>query len=159
LDSRKHFKQTELSGLAILLLNERDRFQNRFQTKNVLFTQSQGWEEESKEHESSDYGDFFCGHIVTYGAYHTIMKSYNDYIKKNRARFVVTINDVESIINSSHILAPLHDISPRIEWVTEQPGRQLVGSFHPVRSIGNNNFYACAYDPNWRKPNRALKSQ
>ncbi|KAG2386336.1 hypothetical protein C9374_002782 [Naegleria lovaniensis] len=55
--------------------------------------------------------------------------------------FECSLNDVHEILNTKQ---PQNDLPPHIEWITIEPGRQYIGSFHPT----TKNFFIDAYsDP------------
>ena len=114
-------------------------------TSDSVSSEDSGSEEDPSKH--SDYGDYFSHKIMSY-PFDYMYQSYQTFIKTHRASFICTVNNVEHIINSKEVITANHDITESIGWITEQPGRQLLGSLHPVFS----NFYACAYDATWKKP-------
>ena len=50
------------------------------------------------------------------------------------------LNDIETILDSSTVKHT--SLYHRIKWITVEPGRQVIGSFHPI----SNNFYKYAYE-------------
>lgn len=126
---------SEFRGLGLLLLHSSPMYVAR----------------KNENADESDYGDYFCSRIISnhHNSPEYLYSVYKNFIQSHKARFIVVLDDIDSIIDSRKIITPLHDISPTIEWIVEQPGRQrteLIGSFHQVHS----NFYASAYDPHWK---------
>ncbi|KAG2379336.1 hypothetical protein C9374_007475 [Naegleria lovaniensis] len=79
--------------------------------------------------------------------------------------FVQTLNDIDGILNITHCKE--YALPQKIKWITIEPGRQYVGSFHP----STINFFADAYSKaatcvwkskyvwEWRKDNSTYEKQ